>query len=102
MPSDSPQQTDARDDMQQQVYIDKQDLDIMNLELQRDATVAKYRMMKTFMARYNTVIKKIAEDGHYTMIFQMDTTSLANNVPVPYYDHAVDVTNDVIKALGDH
>lgn len=101
MPSESPEEIDARDDMQQQVYIDKQNIDIANLELQRDATVAKYRMMKTFTARYNAVVKKLAQDQHYTIILQMEGNNI-NNSPIPYYDRTVDVTFDVIKALGNH
>jgi Skp family chaperone for outer membrane proteins len=98
MPAQSPADIDTKDDMQQKVYIDKQNLDISNLEFQRDVTVAKYRMMKTFMARYNTVIKKIAKDGHFTMIIQSDTNSLPY---MPYIDTSLDVTDEVIKQLGD-
>lgn len=62
--------------------------DDFNIEMKNAEQMAKQKISR----QLSKILKKIAEDGHYTIIFERRTPGLL------FYDDSVDVTNQVIKA----
>jgi len=82
---------DQRSKMQNKIISDQANVQILTASLQRDLAIAKDQGMQTFMAKFVSVINKIAQGGNYDLIQQRTDTIFVNN--------KLDITSQVLQEL---
>lgn len=83
--------TDERTKMQTKILTDQANVQILTANLQRDLAIAKDEALRKFMAKFNTVIGKLAQDGHYDFIEQSTNFAFVNT--------RYNITEQVLKNL---
>jgi outer membrane protein len=83
---------DQRSKLQTQILTDQANVQVLTANLQKDVAIAKDDALNQFMAKFNQVITKIAQDGQYDLIQQSSGFA--------YINPQLNITQDVIKQLS--
>lgn len=77
--------------LQTTIANDKREFDALALALQRDLATAQSQYTQALMSKLNTVITKIAQDGHYDII--------QTNANMLFLNNNINITSQVIDQL---
>jgi outer membrane protein len=77
--------------LQTSINTDKRNFDVMSVSLQKDLANAQSQYTQALMGKLNTIVAKLAQDGHYDMI--------QTNNGILYLNTTIDLTPQVIDQL---
>jgi outer membrane protein len=83
---------DQKTKLQTQILTEQANVQVLTANLQKDLAIAKDQALTQFMAKFNQVIMKIAQDGQYDLIQQSSGFA--------YIKPQLDLTQEVIKQLS--